>query len=113
MLLYRRQPLIDSAFVRALLRQTRVAVVGLSGGGTQVARQLATFGFGEIIGIDAQRVTRDNMLATDEFGWPDVMLHRRKTATVKSKLRWINHNVRSTPNCLPEKNRPLRTLGAG
>jgi len=73
-----------------------VAVVGLSGGGSQVATQLGALGVGEIIGIDAQRVASDNLVATHEFGCADALLLRRKTAALKSKLWWINGTVRFT-----------------
>jgi len=96
LLLHRSRPLVDGTVARSLLHEVSVAVVGLSGGGTQVATQLAGLGIGEIIGIDAQRVTSDNLAATDEFGWADILLHRRKTAAVKSKVWWINRQVRFT-----------------
>ncbi len=104
-LLHRRQPLVAAAVSKSLLRDTRVAVVGLSGGGSQVATQLGVLGVGEIIGIDAQRVASDNLVATDGFSWADALLRRRKTAAVRSKLWWINRNVRFTVvNALvPEK----------
>jgi hypothetical protein len=104
-LLHRRRPLVDDAISRSLLRSVSVAVVGLSGGGSQVARQLASHGVGEIIGIDKQRITRDNLLATDGFGWADAVLCRRKVTAVKSKARWINRNVRFTAvdALVPEK----------
>jgi molybdopterin-synthase adenylyltransferase len=94
--LHRGRPLVDGVVSRSLVRNMSVAVVGLSGGGTQVATQLAGLGVGEIIGIDTQRVTRDNLLATDDFGWADVSLRRRKTAVVRSKVWWINRHVRFT-----------------
>jgi len=104
-LLHRRQPLVAAAVSQSVLRDARVAVVGLSGGGSQVATQLAALGIGEIIGIDAQRVASDNLVATNGFGWADALLRRRKTAAVRSKLWWINRNVRFTAvNALvPEK----------
>ncbi len=100
-----RQPLVDGKLSRASLRGAVVVVVGLSGGGTQVATQLAGLGVGEIIGIDSQRVTRDNLVATDEFGWADILLRRRKTDSVKSKIWWINRQVRFTAvdALVPEK----------
>jgi molybdopterin/thiamine biosynthesis adenylyltransferase len=81
-LLHRRQPLVAVAVSKSLLRDTRVAVVGLSGGGSQVATQLGVLGVGEIIGIDAQRVASDNLVATDGFSWADALLRKRKTAAV-------------------------------
>lgn len=104
-LLHRRQPLVAATFSKSLLRDARVAVVGLSGGGSQVATQLGALGVGEIIGIDTQRVASDNLVATDGFSWADVLLRRKKTAAVRSKVWWINRNVRFTAvNALvPEK----------
>jgi hypothetical protein len=97
LLFHRRQPLVAGDVSRSLLRDASVAVVGLSGGGSQVATQLGAVGVGEIIGIDAQRVAGDNLVATDGFGWADVLLRRRKTAALRSKLWWINRSVRFTP----------------
>lgn len=96
LLLHQRQPLLESVVTRATLAKIVVAVVGLSGGGSQVAKHLACAGVGEIIGIDSQRVTQDNLLATGEFGWSDVILRRRKTSVVRSKVWWINRHVRFT-----------------
>jgi len=101
LLLHRRRPLVNGVVSRSLLHNISVAVVGLSGGGTQVATQLAGLGVGEIIGIDAQRVTPDNLIATDEFGWADTLLHRRKTAAARSKVWWINRRVRFTQVNVP------------
>jgi molybdopterin/thiamine biosynthesis adenylyltransferase len=97
LLLHRRQPLVAASVSQALLKDATIAVVGLSGGGTQVATQFAALGVGEIIGIDEQRVTSDNLVATDGFGWVDVLLGRRKTAALRSKIWWINRRVRFTP----------------
>lgn len=96
LILHQTQPLLEGAVTRSTLSNMVVAVVGLSGGGTQVARHLACLGVGELIGIDAQRVTQDNLLATGEFGWSDILLRRRKTSAVRSKVWWINRHVRFT-----------------
>lgn len=105
LLLHRRQPLVAGQVSRSLLRDASVAVVGLSGGGSQVATQLGALGIGEIIGIDAQRIAGDNLVATDGFGWADVLFRRRKTAALRSKLWWINRSVRFTQvkALVPEK----------
>lgn len=66
---------------------------------------------GEIIGIDEQRVTSDNLVATDGFGSADVLLRRRKTAAVNSRVWWINRNVRFTPvNALVPKQAATEAL---
>jgi hypothetical protein len=111
LLLYRRRPLVRGAASNSLLRDKRVAVVGLSGGGSQVATQLAGLGIGEVIGIDAQRVTPDNLAATDEFGWADILLRRRKTAAVRSRIWWIDRRVRFTAvNALVPEKATIETL---
>lgn len=96
LLRYRRRPLVHDVVSRWLLRNTTVAVVCLGGGGSQVAVRLAGHGAGEIIGVDEQRITRDNTFAMDEFGWADVLLRRRKTAAVGSNVRRVNRSVRYT-----------------
>jgi ThiF family len=106
-----RSPLLDDAVTRSLLGDMVVAVVGLSGGGTQVVRHLSCLGIDEIVGIDSQRVTPDNLLATGEFGWPDVLLRRRKTAAARSKLRWTNRRIRFTAvNSLVPETRATEAL---
>ena len=49
LLLAQRQPLTISGYQKKFLKQSVVAVVGMSGGGSQVVPYLATFGVGEII----------------------------------------------------------------
>jgi molybdopterin/thiamine biosynthesis adenylyltransferase len=102
--LFDRQPLTDGAVIRRVLRDAIVAVVGLSGGGSQVVSQLATFGIGEIIGIDDQRVDYSNLFATSTFAWLDARLHIRKTTAMKLRTWLINRRVRFTPVCarIPE-----------
>jgi len=110
-LLHRRRPLVAGSVSKRLLRSSSVAVVGLSGGGSQIATQLAALGVGEIIGIDAQRVTSDNLVASDGIGWADVLLRRRKTTAVRSRMRWINPKVHFTcVNALVPEKATLDTL---
>src|SRR5207248_1453805 len=89
-----RQPIAANKVVERILRDTTVAVIGLSGGGSQVAPQLAALGIGTIIGIDNQRVERGNLFATSRFGWPDVALSRRKTSVAKTAVWWVNRRSR-------------------
>jgi len=95
--LFERQPLIDGDVIRRVLNDAVVAVVGLSGGGSQVVSHLATLGIGEIIGIDNQRVDHSNVFATPGFGWIDALLHIRKTTAARLRTKLINRNVRFTP----------------
>jgi hypothetical protein len=96
-LLHRRRPLVENKISRSILQNAVVAVVGLSGGGSQVATQLAGLGVGEIIGIDSQRLEPENLKASDEFTRMDIAFRRTKTATVRSKVRAISSKTRFTP----------------
>ena len=86
LLLLQRQPITANPIVERILRNTTVAVVGLSGGGSQVLPQLAALGIGKIIGVDNQRVERGNQYATSRLGWLDVMLRRRKSRSSCGRL---------------------------
>jgi hypothetical protein len=100
-----RQPLTDTAFSRKLLKRIRVAVVGLSGGGTQLATQLAAAGIGELIGIDYQRLDAGNRLSTDTVSWVDLALRRTKLSAIRRRIWWINPSCRFTgiASRLPEQ----------
>lgn len=93
-LLFNRQPLAECAALRTILRNTCVAVVGLSGGGSQVVAQLAALGVGEIIGIDNQTVDGSNRFATPNLGWLDALTRLRKTTAAKIRTWLINRDVR-------------------
>jgi hypothetical protein len=94
--LFERQPLTDAAVLRKTLSGSCVAVVGLSGGGSQVAMQLAAIGIGEIIGIDSQRADRTNRLATPNLGWLDALIRLRKTTAAKVRTWAVNPRVKFT-----------------
>ena len=94
--LHAKQALADTATARKLLRATRIAIVGLSGGGSQIATQLAALGFGELIGIEDQRLDPENRLSTDAWNWLDLTMHRKKLSTVKRRISWINPRCRFT-----------------
>src|SRR5262249_32024623 len=95
-LLHHRRPLVENNMCRSIVRNAVVAGVGLSGGGSQVATQLATLGVGEIIGIDSQRLERENLKASDAFTRLDIALCRKKTAATRSKVRAISAETRFT-----------------
>jgi len=88
--LLERQPIAANRIVERILRDTTVAVVGLSGGGSQVVPQLAALGIGTIIGIDNQRVDRGNLYATSRLGWLDLALRRKKMSVAKTAAWWVN-----------------------
>lgn len=94
LLLLRRQPLAANPAVTRRLESATVAVVGLSGGGSQAVPQLAALGVGRIIGVDPQRVEASNAFATSRIGWLDVLLHRWKTNVARDRAWWANRRAR-------------------
>lgn len=94
LLLHRRQPLAANPAVTRRLADATVAVVGLSGGGSQVVPQLAAMGIGTIIGVDPQRVDASNAFATSRIGWLDVLLRRWKTDVARDRAWWANRRTR-------------------
>jgi hypothetical protein len=93
-LLFEKQPLTDGHLSARVLQQTKVAVVGLSGGGSQVVLQLAGLGVGQIVGVDNQRFDGSNRFASDAVTWLDAVLHRKKTSAMRGKVRTANRHVR-------------------
>ena len=104
-LLLQHQPLTISPLLRALLRNVVVAVVGISGGGSQVVAHLAALGIGEIIAIDNQCADESNRFATPNLGWLDALLSLRKVTSAKLRAWLVNRHVKFTavPFRLPEK----------
>lgn len=104
-LLLQHQPLTVSPLLRALLRNVVVAVVGISGGGSQVVAHLAALGVGEIIAIDNQHADESNRFATPNLGWLDALLNLRKVTSAKFRAWLVNRQVKFTavPFRLPEK----------
>jgi len=90
------QPLTISRYQRRLLKRAVVAVVGLSGGGSQVVPYLATFGVGEIIGIDYQDIDEGNFASSPNMTRLDLALRLRKTTAAKLRSRLTNSAVKFT-----------------
>ncbi len=90
------QPVADSPLVRKFLRASTVAVVGLSGGGSQVIAHLATMGLGEIIGIDPQKADRSNQLATPQLGWIEAKLGIHKVTAARWRVWLTDRKTRFT-----------------
>ena len=86
----RHLPLGGDTLTKALLAVTKVAIVGLSGGGSQLAPQLAALGFGRIVAIDPQRFDSENRFSTDLPFERDLALRRFKVAVVKRLVSRIN-----------------------
>jgi len=100
-----RQPLTATPLLRSLLARAVVAVVGLSGGGSQVVSHLAALGIGEIIGIDNQCVDRSNRLATPNLGWFEALLRISKGTAAKFRVWLTNRETTFAPvkARIPEK----------
>jgi len=94
--LFEQQPITDGSAIRRLLKKAVVAVVGLSGGGSQVVPHLASFGVGEIIAIDNQDSDTSNQFATPNLGWLDVLLHLKKTTSAHVRTWLVNRAVKLT-----------------
>jgi molybdopterin/thiamine biosynthesis adenylyltransferase len=102
---HHRQMLLIKSAGQKILRQTRIAVVGLGGGGSHVVQQLAHTGVGEIVGIDNDRVDNTNRSRLVGLTWLDLLLRRRKIAVMARVVRKIDRRVRFTgvPYALPHR----------
>lgn len=94
--LYHRQALLTGSAGEAKLRNARVVVVGLSGGGSHAVQQLAYMGTGEIIGIDDAKAKRSHRARLIGISWLDPLIRRRKTAIMARLVRRINRRVKFT-----------------
>jgi molybdopterin/thiamine biosynthesis adenylyltransferase len=103
--IYKTQALLTGSAGEAALRRVTVAVVGLSGGGSHVVQQLAHFGVGEIIGIDADRAELSQRSRLIGLSPADARLRRRKTAIMAALVRRTNPEVTFTavPYPVPEQ----------
>lgn len=110
-ILLERQPFTENPLVREIFRGKVAAVVGLSGGGSQVVPYLAALGFGEICGIDNQTVDNSNLLASPNLGWIDRLFGLPKTLSAKLRAKVINRDVRFTAvNALVPERAALEAL---
>ena len=77
-----------------ILRQSRVGVVGLGGGGSHVCQQLAHVGIGKIIAVDPDRITATNLNRLVGGTWFDVLLRRRKAAIASRQVKRVNREAK-------------------
>jgi hypothetical protein len=94
---FERIPLAENQINREIMRKAVVAVVGLSGGGSQIVTQLASWGVGRIIGIDPQKYDFENRLTTDCPWFIDLILGSRKTSVAKRQCFLVNRECRFQP----------------
>lgn len=103
--IYQNQRLLIGGRGQAVLRCTRVAVVGLSGGGSHVVQQLAHMGIGEIVGIDEDRVEQSNRSRMIGSRSLDALFRRRKISVMSRLVRRINRHVQfvGVPHNVPKQ----------
>jgi hypothetical protein len=92
-----RQPLARGSQVRKILAGCAIAVVGQSGGGTQVTQQLLQLGVGEVMGIDDDRVEEGNRVAGVGIGENDILKRRLKVETVRRNIARLFPSARYVP----------------
>ena len=80
---FARQLLVVRGDGQRALASARVAVVGLGGGGSHVAQQLAHLGIGEIVCIDDDRASKTDRHRLIGLTRPDIWLRRRKTSIIR------------------------------
>jgi hypothetical protein len=91
---FQRVPLAENRINREIMRKASVAVIGLSGGGSQIVTQLASWGIGNIIGIDPQNYGFENRLATDCPWFIDLACGVRKTSVAKRQCFLVNRSTK-------------------
>jgi molybdopterin/thiamine biosynthesis adenylyltransferase len=91
-----------------LLSQTRVGIVGLGGGGSHVAQQIARAGFGSIVLVDADMVEDKNRPRMVDSRRNDV--GKPKVTVIKRMVNQASDKIRVTP--VREKFPSTRTIEA-
>ncbi|MCI4356203.1 MAG: ThiF family adenylyltransferase [Thermoplasmata archaeon] len=89
---YDRQELLIGRAGQRILAASKVAVVGLGGGGSHVVQQLAHIGVGTIVLVDDDSVEASNLSRLVGAGPAD--LNRPKTAVMKQLVQGVNPDVR-------------------
>lgn len=90
---FHRQALLTGGAGEVKLRRIKVAVVGLSGGGSHVVQQLTLMGPAEIIGIDPGRAKQSHRARVIGLEPEDVTRHRRKIEIMQRLVRRITRKV--------------------
>lgn len=93
---FQRLVIANAPLIRKILKNAVVAVVGLSGGGSQVIPYLAALGVGEIIGVDPQRVDQTNRSSTPNFSWIEAKLGVYKVTAAGWRAWLANRRTRFT-----------------
>jgi molybdopterin/thiamine biosynthesis adenylyltransferase len=93
---FHRQELLIGGLAQARVRETKVAVVGLSGGGSHVVQQLAFIGVDEIIGIDDGCAKPSHRARVIGIEARDIRHRRPKIEIMERMVRRISRTVRFT-----------------
>jgi molybdopterin/thiamine biosynthesis adenylyltransferase len=91
---FARQMLIVRDDGQRTLADARVAIVGLGGGGSHVAQQLAHLGVGKLILVDPGRASRTDRHRLVALTRLDVWLRRRKPRVIRRAVRRIAMGAR-------------------
>lgn len=78
--------------IQLLLKAKKVVIIGLGGGGTHMARELAGIGIGTLILVDGDRVEESNVARQELYDFGD--LGKNKAITASKKIKKINPFVR-------------------
>ena len=93
---YKRQSFLGPDSER-ILRGTIAAIIGLGGGGSHIAQQLAHLGVGNFVAIDPDKVEESNLNRLVGATYRDAKKATRKTAVAKRMIASINPEARITP----------------
>ena len=93
--IFRSQTLVVGGPGQKTLSQARIAVVGLSGGGSHVVQQLAHLGIGVILLIDPDRVEGKHRHRIVGINWLDTLLRRRKVDVMARLIKRLGTGSRS------------------
>jgi len=91
---FARQNLVVRDDGQLTLADARVAVVGLGGGGSHVAQDLAHLGVGELVLVDADRVSSTDQHRLVGLTSLDIWLRRSKTRVIRRAVRRIGMGTR-------------------
>jgi len=95
--IYSTQALLIGSSGQRKLSHTKVAVVGLSGGGSHVVQQLSHLGVGEIIAIDPDISEEDNRHRVIGMTKKDIREETPKVEVMRRMARSINDEVALKP----------------
>lgn len=103
--IFERQVLLTGQGGELRLREAKVAVVGLSGGGSHVVQQLAHLGVGTIFGIDGGKAKTSHLARVVGMSPLDAKRSRAKTSIMESLVRRINKRATFTgvPYAIPQQ----------